>query len=144
MNKVICIGRLGRDPVIRTTSRGTAVASFSVACERDYNGQKFTDWINVVAWGKIAEAAGNMLRKGSEALISGRLGTRKYTGRDNQTHYITEVTADFVGASIVEFSANTQNQKGDFSQFGEQEPDSGNPGSPEKAMAGAPQEDIPF
>ena len=61
MNQVICRGRLGRDPQIRATSKGTSVANFSVACDREYNGQKLTDWINVVAWGRTAEAVGNFL-----------------------------------------------------------------------------------
>lgn len=53
MNQVICRGRLGRDPQIRTTSKGTAVASCSVACDRMYNDNKLTDWINVVVWRRL-------------------------------------------------------------------------------------------
>lgn len=88
MNQVICRGRLGRDPQIRTTSKGTAVASFSVACDRMYNDKKLTDWINVVAWGKLAEAMGNLVRKGDEVLVQGRMGTRKYTAKDGSDRYI--------------------------------------------------------
>lgn len=123
MNQVICRGRLGRDPQIRATSKGTSVANFSVACDREYNGQKLTDWINVVAWGRIAEAAGNLLKKGSEVIIHGRIGTRKYTAKDGSDRYIAEVTADFIGKSIV--PPVGKGGDGNFEQFGKVEPEDG-------------------
>ncbi len=123
MNQVICRGRLGRDPQIRTTSKGTAVASFSVACDRMYNDKKLTDWINVVAWGKLAEAMGNLVRKGDEVLVQGRMGTRKYTAKDGSERYITEVTAEFIGKSIVPPASGSGLSS--FDQFGTAEPDTG-------------------
>ncbi|SDA45414.1 single-strand DNA-binding protein [Dialister histaminiformans] len=116
MNQVICRGRLGRDPQIRATSKGTSVANFSVACDREYNGQKLTDWINVVAWGRTAEAVGNFLKQGDDVFVSGRLGTRKYTAKDGQIRYITEVTADFIGKSII--PAARVSDLNSFMQFG--------------------------
>ena len=124
MNQVICRGRLGRDPQIRATSKGTSVANFSVACDREYNGQKLTDWINVVAWGKLAEAVGNLVRKGDEVLVQGRMGTRKYTAKDGSDRYITEVTAEFVGKSIVPPASGSGLST--FGQFGTAEPETGN------------------
>lgn len=124
MNQVICRGRLGIDPQIRTTSKGTAVASFSVACDRMYNDKKLTDWINVVAWGKLAEAMGNLVRKGDEVLVQGRMGTRKYTAKDGSDRYITEVTAEFIGKSIVPPASGSGLSS--FEQFGTAEPDTGN------------------
>lgn len=119
MNQVICKGRLGRDPQIRTTSKGTSVASFSVACDRMYNDKKLTDWINVVAWGKLAEAVGNLVRKGDEVLVQGRMGTRKYTAKDGSDRYITEVTAEFIGKSIVPPASGSGLSS--FEQFGTEE-----------------------
>lgn len=124
MNQVICRGRLGRDPQIRATSKGTSVANFSVACDREYNGQKLTDWINVVAWGKLAEAVGNLVCKGDEVLVQGRMGTRKYTAKDGSDRYITEVTAEFVGKSIVPPASGSGLST--FGQFGTAEPETGN------------------
>lgn len=123
-NNVLLRGMLGRDPKIRTTSKGTAVASFSVACDRMYNDKKLTDWINVVAWGKLAEAAGNLLKNGSEVIIHGRIGTRKYTAKDGSDRYITEVTAEFIGKSIVPPASGSGLST--FGQFGTPEPDTGN------------------
>lgn len=123
-NNVLLRGRLGRDPQIRTTSKGMAVASFSVACDRMYNDKKLTDWINVVAWGKLAEAVGNLVRKGDEVLVQGRMGTRKYTAKDGSDRYITEVTAEFVGKSIVPPASGSGLST--FGQFGTAEPETGN------------------
>lgn len=123
MNQVICRGRLGRDPQIRATSKGTSVANFSVACDREYNDKKLTDWINVVAWGKMAEAVGNLVRKGDEVLVQGRMGTRKYTAKDGSARYITEVTAEFIGKSIVPPASGSGLST--FVQFGTAEPEDG-------------------
>lgn len=122
-NNVWIIGRLGRDPQIRVTSKGTAVASFSMASGREWNGKTLTDWNNVVAWGRLAEAAGNLLKKGSEVIIHGRIGTRKYTAKDGSDRYITEVTADFIGKSIVPPASGSGLST--FGQFGTPEPDTG-------------------
>lgn len=122
-NNVLLRGRLGRDPQIRTTSKGTAVASFSVACDRMYNDKKLTDWINVVSWGKMAEAVGNLVRKGDEVLVQGRMGTRKYTAKDGSDRYITEVTAEFIGKSIVPQASGSGLST--FGQFGTPEPETG-------------------
>ena len=124
MNLTILRGRLGSDPQIRTTSKGTTVATFRMASEMEYGGKKSTQWHTVVAWGKIAEAVGNLVRKGNEVLVQGWIGTRKYTAKDGSDRYITEVTADFIGKSIVppESGSGLSN----FEQFGTAEPDTGN------------------
>lgn len=122
-NNVWIIGRLGRDPQIRVTSKGTAVASFSMASGREWNGKTLTDWNNVVAWGRLAEVAGNLLKKGSEVIIHGRIGTRKYTAKDGSDRYIAEVTADFIGKSIV--PPVGKGGDGNFEQFGKVEPEDG-------------------
>ena len=123
MNLTILRGRLGSDPQIRTTSKGTTVATFRMASERDYGGKKSTQWHTVVAWGKIAEAVGNLVRKGDEVLVQGWIGTRKYTAKDGSDRYIAEVTADFVGKSIV--PPIGKGGDGNFEQFGKVEPEDG-------------------
>lgn len=98
VNKVTLVGRLTRDPEIRTTNTGSTVASISIATNSfwtDKNGQKqeTTEFHNVVLFGKVAEVAGQYLVKGQEALFEGRLQTRSYTGKDNIERRVTEVIA---------------------------------------------------
>ncbi len=99
VNKVVLVGRLTRDPEIRTTSSGQSVASISLATNRfwkDKNGQKQdqTEFHNIVLWGRLAEIAGQYLTKGQEAYFEGRLQTRKYTAKDGTEKRVTEVVAE--------------------------------------------------
>jgi len=97
MNKVILVGRLTRDPEVKNTTTGKAVATFSLAVDRRFknkDGQKETDFVPVVVWGKQAELVGQYLNKGSQIGVSGRLQVRNYDGQDGQKRYITEVVAD--------------------------------------------------
>ncbi|MEI7425649.1 MAG: single-stranded DNA-binding protein [Candidatus Moraniibacteriota bacterium] len=99
INKAILVGRLTRDPEVRTTATGQTVASISLATNRfwkDKNGQKQdqTEFHNVVLWGKLGEIAGQYLTKGQEAYIEGRLTTRKYTGKDGIEKRTTEIVAE--------------------------------------------------
>ncbi len=98
-NKVILLGRLGQDPDLKYTPSGAAVANFSVATNRAWKDQdgnqiKKTDWHRIVVWRKLAEIAGNYLKKGSLVYLEGRLETRSWTGQDNVTRYTTEVVVD--------------------------------------------------
>ncbi|MFA5961194.1 MAG: single-stranded DNA-binding protein [Parcubacteria group bacterium] len=99
INKVILVGRLTRDPEVRTTTTGQTVTSISIATNRfwkDKNGQKQdqTEFHNVVLWGKLGEIAGQYLTKGQEAYFEGRMSTRKYTGKDGTERRTTEVVAE--------------------------------------------------
>lgn len=99
VNKVLLVGRLTRDPEVRTTPSGQTVASISMATNRfwkDKNGQRQdqTEFHNVVLWGRLGEIAGQYLTKGQEAYIEGRLQTRKYTGKDNIERRTTEIIAE--------------------------------------------------
>lgn len=99
VNKVVLVGRLTRDPEVRSTPSGQNVATVSLATNRfwtDKNGQKQekTEFHNIVLWGKLAEIAGQYLTKGQEAYFEGRLETRKYTGKDNVERRTTEVVAE--------------------------------------------------
>ena len=105
MNSVQIVGNLTRDPQIRATKTGRPVASFSVAVNRSYVSQtgeqkEITDYINVVAWGAIAEAVGNQLKKGSRVFVEGRYTTRSYETPDGQKRYVTEVTANLVALPL--------------------------------------------
>ena len=98
MNKVFLIGRLTRDPELRYTDSNVAVASFSIAVNRNFtnqNGEREADFINIIVWRKQAENVKNYIKKGSQVAIDGRIQTRNYE-RDGQRHYVTEVVADNV------------------------------------------------
>jgi single-strand DNA-binding protein len=98
VNKVILIGNLGRDPEIRYTQSGSAVANFSIATterwtNRDGEAQEKTEWHRIVAWGKLAEICGEYLKKGKQVYIEGSLQYREYEDRDGNTRYVTEIKA---------------------------------------------------
>ena len=98
MNKAILIGRLTRDPELRTASNDISVTSFTIAVDRNFNnqqGEKETDFIPVVAWRKLADTCAKYLAKGRLVAVSGRMQVRSYEGKDGK-RYITEVVADEV------------------------------------------------
>lgn len=99
LNKVMLIGNLGKDPEVRYTTSGTAVASFSLATSERFKNKSGewedrTEWHNVTLWGRLAEIAGEYLAKGKTVYIEGRLQTRKWQDRDGRDRYTTEVVAD--------------------------------------------------
>lgn len=99
VNKVILIGNLGRDPEVRYMPSGDAVANISIATTetwKDKSGEKQeqTEWHRVALFGKTAEIAGEYLKKGSQVYIEGRLQTRKWTDKEGQERYTTEIRAD--------------------------------------------------
>src|SRR5437899_4579649 len=105
VNKVILIGNLGRDPEVRYTPGGQAVANFTVATNEnwtDKQGQKQerTEWHRIVVWGKLAELCGEYLSKGRQAYIEGRLQTREWTNKEGAKQYTNEVVANPLGGAI--------------------------------------------
>ena len=98
MNKVILIGRFTRDPEIRYTQSGACSATFSIAVDRKYKqeGQPDADFPRVVAWGKTAEFIEKYFRQGMKIVIEGRIQTGKYTSKEGQTVYTTDVVAESV------------------------------------------------
>ena len=99
INKVILVGRLGKDPEVRYTGSGSAVANFSVATDdswTDKSGERQTrtEWHNVVAWARLAEICGEYLNKGKLVYIEGRLQTREWEDRDGNRRWTTEVVAN--------------------------------------------------
>lgn len=99
VNKVILIGNLGRDPEVRYMPSGDAIANISVATTdnwKDKNGEKQekTEWHRVAFFGKLAEIAGEYLKKGSQVYVEGRLQTRKWTDKEGADRYTTEIVAE--------------------------------------------------
>jgi len=106
VNKVILIGRLGKDPDVRYTQSGTAVANFSIATSEEWKDkntgrkQSKTEWHRVVAWRKLAELCNEYLQKGSEVYVEGSLQTKEWETNDGQKRRTTEVLAhniQFIG-----------------------------------------------
>lgn len=126
MNKVILMGRLARDPDVRTTQGGKSVAQMTLAVDRrrGADGQQEADFLSLVAWEKLADIAGQYLYKGSKILVEGRLQSRSYEAQDGTKRYVTEVIV-----SNLEFcESRKQETAGPAEQFGSM----------------ATQEDIPF
>ena len=90
INVTVLEVRLGKDPELRYTAGGTAVVNVSGANNYKYNGNERTDWFSFVIWGKLAEIAGEYLKKGSHVTFVGRLQTRTWEGTDGIKHYVTE------------------------------------------------------
>jgi len=101
LNKVMLIGNLGKDPEVRFTPTGRAVARFSLATSEVWNDaegqrQERTEWHNSVVWGKQAETCGQYLAKGRQVYIEGSIRSRQYDDKDGNRRYITEVNAQRV------------------------------------------------
>lgn len=99
LNKIVLMGRLTRDPELRRTNSGTAVASFTIAVDRDFKGQggeKETDFIDIVAWRNTAEFVSKYFSKGRMAVVEGRLQIRDWTDKEGNKRRSAEVVADNV------------------------------------------------
>ena len=102
INKVILIGNLGRDPEVRYTPDGTAVANFSMATSRNgptkaaVRRKNATEWHRIVAWRRLGELCGEYLSKGRQVYVEGRLQTRDWQDKDGNKRYTTEVVANEV------------------------------------------------
>src|SRR5690625_144114 len=99
MNRAVLVGRLTRDPDLRYTPNGVAVANFTLAVNRPFTnqqGERDADFINCVVWRRQAENLANYMKKGSMVGVDGRIQTRTYEDQDGKTVYVTEVVADNV------------------------------------------------
>lgn len=111
INNVTLQGKLGKDIDLKYTQSGKAVGTTSIAVDRDFkntNGEKETDWVNIVFWGKTAETVSNYFRKGDEILVVGRIQTRSYEDNSGSRKYVTEVVADKFSFTTGRKSQNTQ------------------------------------
>lgn len=127
LNKVMLIGRLGRDPEIRYTQQGLAVVNLSIATSEQWTDkntgdrQERTEWHRVVVFGKQAETCERYLNKGSQIYVEGRLQTRSYE-KDGQTHYSTEIIVSnfqFLGGRSDNQGGGNYQQRGGFQQGGQ-------------------------
>jgi len=142
VNKVFLLGRLGKDPDLKYTPNGAAVATMSIATnlvwkDQEGNQKEQTDWHRVVAWRKTAEIASNYLKKGSPVYIEGRLQTRSWNDKDNVTRYITEVIAE----NLVLIGGKAERAEGAYDV--PPPADEFEPGEPEGAPAPS-EDDLPF
>ena len=110
INRVVLVGRMTKDPVLRKTASGASVVSFTVACDRRIKteGQPTADFINTVAWNKTADIVAQYTHKGSLIGVEGRIQTRSYDDQSGKRVYVTEVVADSV-QFLEPKSANTAN-----------------------------------
>ena len=122
MNSVQILGNLARDPDVKYTNTGRAVANFTVAASHRYFDNKTKEekevpsFINCVAWGKLGENVGQ-LQKGNRVFVEGRLQTRSYEAQDGTKRYVTEVVVNFVGQSL-EAGAAPSAGGSNFDNFG--------------------------
>ena len=117
MNLVTVIGNVTRDPEVTFTKSGMAKVKFTVASNGSYtasNGEKkeTTDYINVVAWGKLAECVSDTLFKGTPVILNGRYTTSSYEGKDGSKNYYTCVTARYIGVSVYQLANGGSNGSG--------------------------------
>lgn len=127
LNNVVLVGRMTRDAELRYTPQNQAVATFSLAVNRNFknqNGERDADFINCVIWRQQAENLANWAKKGALIGITGRIQTRNYENQQGQRVYVTEVVAD--NFQLLEFNKrNGQNQTQNYNQqpnFGHNEP----------------------
>jgi len=128
VNKVILVGNLGKDPEVRFTPSGRAVAKFSIATteswmDQESGRQERTEWHNIVVWGKQAESCGQYLAKGRQVFVEGAIRSRSYDDKEGNKRYITEIVAQRVqflggrGASA-ESGGGGGAGGGNFDEFG--------------------------
>lgn len=109
VNRIMLLGRLGRDPELRQTGNGKSVCNFSLATSEKWGDREETTWHNIVCWGKTAEHCAKYLTKGREAFIEGRLTKRSYESKTGEKREAVEVVADrvtFVGAGAKRQESN--------------------------------------
>jgi len=122
LNRVVLVGRLTRDPDLRYTPNGVAVANFTIAVNRPFTnqqGNREADFINCVVWRRPAENLANYMKKGSLIGVDGRLQTRNFEGQDGKMVYVTEVVADSVQFLETKGGAPGQGNQGGFNQGGQ-------------------------
>lgn len=124
VNKCIFIGNLGRDPEMKYTASGEAICNFSIACTESWKdkqtGEKkeMTEWVRISFFGKLAEICGQYLKKGSQVYVEGSMRTRKWTDKDGQERYTTEIRGDVMR---ILGSKGSQSSGGNYDSGGDQD-----------------------
>ena len=152
VNKVILIGNLGKDPEIRYTAGGAAIANVTIATSESWKDKNTgeqvekTEWHRVVFFNRLAEIVGEYVKKGSKIFVEGRLQTRKWQDQQGQDRYTTEIVAnemqmlDSRGAGSSSFNQDVPAAGGQYNQA----PQQGSQQAPSMAPAGDFDDDIPF
>jgi len=158
VNKWIGIGNLGRDPEVRYTPSGDAVCNFSIACTESWKDKQTgerkeqTEWVRISFFGKLAEVCSQYLKKGSQVYIEGSLRTRKWTDKDGQERYTTEIRGDEMKMLGSRNSGGGSSGGSDLADGYDQRP-AGNPDGSAGGVGNAPKpkpsfddlgDDIPF
>lgn len=123
LNHITIMGRLTRDPELRTTQAGVSVVSFTVACDRDFGGrdggERQTDFIDCVAWRQTADFVSKYFTKGRMAVVSGRLQSRKWETREGEKRTSWEVVADnvYFGDSRRDSDSGSTHSSGSYSSY---------------------------
>ena len=142
LNNITLMGRLVRDPEMRRTQSNKAVASFSMAVERDFNdqatGEKATDFIDLVAWGNTAEFLGKYFIKGQMICVKGRLQTRTWEDRDNNKRKAVEVVAEHI------YFADSKKESAGASSGANRAPVNADPFAGEFTVVNSGDDDLPF
>jgi single-strand DNA-binding protein len=154
VNKVILIGNLGKDPEVRYSPSGQAIANVTIATSESWKDktsgekQEKTEWHRVVFFGRLAEIAGEYLKKGSQVFVEGRLQTRKWQDKDGQDRYTTEIVANEMqmlgsraGAGA---PAENFNQEPSYAEAGSGGGGAGKKAAAKSASEAAIDDDIPF
>ena len=151
VNKVILVGNLGRDPEVRYSPNGQAVANITIATSESWKDkntgdkQERTEWHRVVFFGRLAEIAGEYLKKGMQVYVEGRLQTRKWQDKEGQDRYTTEIVASEMQMLGSRGGAGGGDYSQDTSYDQSKAPRAGGAKAPASATAGGePDDDIPF
>ena len=145
LNKVILMGRLTRDPELRTTPQGVSVCTFSSAVDRGYARQgeeRQADFINIVAWRSTAEFVSKYFIKGQMIAVVGRIQTRNYDDKDGKRVYVTEVVADEV--SFTESKKDSGAQPATYTTAAAQAPQQTQPPVSDGFQVVPDEDDLPF
>lgn len=152
INKVILVGNVGKDPVIRYFDKGVAKATFPLATSESYTNQQgetitTTEWHNIVVWRTMAEVAEKTVRKGSQLYVVGKIKTRSYVDKDGNNKYITEILADTFLVLEKKQGAGSAYPQGDNpakSFTPDKEPSDHDLNDPQAGYQPAPEDDLPF
>jgi single-strand DNA-binding protein len=150
INKVILVGNVGKDPVIRYFDKGVAKVTFPLATSESYTNQQgetitSTEWHNIVLWRAMAEVAEKTVKKGSQLYIVGKIKTRSYVDKDGNNKYITEILADtFLVLDKKQGSVSAPASEPGRSNVQEKEPLSSDLNEPPAGYQPANEDDLPF
>lgn len=151
VNKVILVGNVGKDPVIRYFDKGVAKTTFPLATSESYTNQQgetitTTEWHNIVLWRALAEVAEKTVKKGSQVYIVGKIRTRSYVDKEGNNKYITEILADTFLVLEKKQGASTPGVQTESvkNQVQEREPDVSEFNEPPASYQANAEDDLPF